>query len=377
MNRRRLLVAALVFFAGCNALAPGGPGEEASTTPSLTPVAVPTETPGTTETESVVEPTMFPGVGPNGVLDTPALVEAHVDYLESTSYTYVQYSRGTAMRGDPEPFTYEASRWVAVENETTYRLAMNGSGTPPDVTEYADPSGRYRQVRHDNGSTEVVTLPRRPGAATAWFAERGVIRLTGFLFDGRPGGRIVERDGERYVRFREDSAPPVLVGLYERLAVRNYTAVLYVAPEGYVRSLYYRYDLVGDDQRVTIEWAALYRDVGETTVRPPDWFSEVERAAGTVTGPATVGVGTAATPVGTETSVPAGTETSVPAGTGTGGTEVGHSASGNRSRSPVPGSSTTAYGVSGAASIGSPPGLIRTVPPRSSWTYSWVCPWKT
>lgn len=140
-----VLIAVLVILAGCSGVF-GGNGS--GPTETLTPAAVPTDEPTPTPV-----PQLAPGLTRQGIVDTDALVAAHVSFLQNRSFT-------------------SRSNMTVLAPNGTVRSWSTG-------TLHAGPPGKgvysvYESER--NGSNRYPSNQSHPVRAEIWANEKGVFR---------------------------------------------------------------------------------------------------------------------------------------------------------------------------------------------------------
>jgi hypothetical protein len=310
-----LVVAALVAF-GAAAPSAGPEGVTLGEDDTAGPGAGPNETgvanePRPTPATSTPRPDalrLAPGLTADGVTDPEALAEAHARAVANRSYTwvltYVEYTDGDE--------SGRAREVVTVERPTVYasRVSTDGfltsRGPVAYRPSYADGERRYRPTVEGVDST-----PLEQRGPTG-LQEARASQYYGILLDGEETSvvRTILGDPRLYV---------VDITGANTSTVRNYTATAHVAPDGTVRyyagSYCYR-SFRSDTREVCLSLTMQYRDVGETTVEPPIWYTD----AGTASPRATPGDGTetaTATEAGTTTAAEAATPTDDPAATPT------------------------------------------------------------
>jgi hypothetical protein len=292
--QRRLTIVLLVVvaLAGCSGVfgweSGGGDNRE-----TLTPVP-PVTTAQPTPTERLAA---YDGVSPDGSIDRRALLGAHLTTLANASFT-VRWSRWRS-NGSDRPVRPVFRQEAAVENASTYRYRPQGDPIRAQVEKYGDPSGRYGRWLRPEGASVTGELRASRHSATRRFADivtYGVVNTLGNPDVVRP----TEQDGQRYLLVVSRTPPRTLT---DQHSVRNYSATMYVHPDGYIRSLTYQYDFPTDDGWVTVRHRFAFRAVGETTVRRPEWVESLTEAD-------------TPTPISADIATPNGTETAGdPAGT--------------------------------------------------------------
>ncbi|MFB6140675.1 MAG: hypothetical protein ABEJ26_09605 [Halosimplex sp.] len=267
-SRAALVAAAcLLALSGCNAFAPSA--EPATDT--VTPVPIPTVDASGQATPTARSPTArpelarFPGVSSRRGIDVATLLAAHVRYLSARSYT-VTWTRRTA--GGTGPVARQFRHRIAVGDDASLRHT-EGDRTGP-VTTYVG-AVAYRRVVADGAATvEPADVADSEGAGER-FAQLVAFEVRAFFGNGYDTLDVVERDGRRYARAFTTRPPPELASIYDAYALRNFTATVWVAPQGYVQALHYEFELVSPEDSLAVEWRYAYTDVGETTVERPTW----------------------------------------------------------------------------------------------------------
>lgn len=305
-----LLVVLALVLAGCSAFGAGDPppGD------TVTPVSLETEAPSPTP------PTwQVPGIDGTTITDEDALLGSHTRYLANRSFTLVWTRQAVGGSG-----TIGSSyrRDLAVENATTYRRISVGSFYPGEVYTYVDDTGLYRRTVAENGSTRAVR--RQGGVATPRrrFAVLAVPSADMVIEPGETEVAIVPRGDATYARLVTRSPPEYFAGVYDDYDVRNFSATVWVHPDGYLRSVYYEFTLLDgeDGERIDIEVRYDYTAVGETRVSAPPWVERLrdqpESAVPTPTPTGTVAEN-GTTPAGNGTVTPGMTSTATPSNTST------------------------------------------------------------
>ncbi|WP_123539346.1 DUF7537 family lipoprotein [Halosimplex salinum] len=275
-GRLLIVVAALALLAGCSAFAVG---EESTPRETLTPAPVPDDGVGETATPSSTTDAFgaYSSISATGSVDADRLYASHINYLSSRSYT-VGWERRTA--GGSGPITREYRRHVAVQDDETYLRRAEGSASDNETLTYATPEGTYRRVLGPDGTTVSRVVPRNTGPARERFAKTITFEALAFLRSGYDEIDVVERDGRHYARVISEHPPTQIVETYAAYAVHDFTATVWIAPEGYVRAIHYEFDLINVDERIAVEWRYDYTDVGKTTVERPAWVPGTATDAG-------------------------------------------------------------------------------------------------
>jgi hypothetical protein len=271
-----LVVAALLTTTAAPVADLGGPvdgvGAPASPdTPSGGADGVETSTDGTTTSDRSAEAdelALAPGLTSRGIADAEALADAHARTLANRSYTwelvYVERANGT-VQGRATETVSVAAPWVYASN--TNRTGNFTSRGPIARPSYADGERRYRLTADGIEATPIdpnESVGRQTSRARTYY---------GTLLDGQETSIVrTWLEGTRlYVVRVEGTRSPV---------VRNYTATAHVTPEGVVRYYSGSYCLASFDSAARSESCfsvtMRYRDVDETTVEPPSWYTDRE-----------------------------------------------------------------------------------------------------
>jgi len=311
------VVAVLVVLAGCNGLVPGS-ADDAVETPQRTLTPVPFETAAETTT-ATPRPATFDWLADGGTPDLTALFERHTATLGNRSFTFHQRRRTSGATGT---IAVEYDYRVAVANDTTYTRRDTTSASDQVVSTFIDPSGVYRRVESPNGSAQ--TMASRGGAANA--RQRFAVltgSIIGLLFvteDARVD--TTERGGVRYARLFSRTPPEYLVSIYDDYNMTDFSATVWVHPDGYVRTFHYEFTLVRGSQRIDVDERYFYTDVGNTTVERPSWADPLDPSEPggqstptptPVNATTTVDGESIATPDGNGTATPDRTATATPA----------------------------------------------------------------
>lgn len=263
MHSRVVVVAVVVLLAGCGAVPFGESGQPAPPSDTVTPVPVTTEG---TETATDSPAALPPGVEGDGTVHVTTLREAHQQYVENRSYTWVvEYDTGN------EGFVGGVFVRRAVVGNGTFTVEQLSPGPSPNSTLYVNETGGFLRTIEDNETRyELLDIP---GEHTEYvFAGDATRRfLTGLQFNVTS----VERDAQTYYRlYTVDGTVP------RRLTdssgvIANYTATAYVTPDGFVRSLSVQYDrrIDGNHSRVTFRYD--YSGLGDSSPTVPEWVGSV------------------------------------------------------------------------------------------------------
>ena len=271
MERRALVLAALVLCTGCGAAPFGGDG---SSTPreTFTPVPVsPTETPTGTEPPDILPP----GVSSEGTVNATRLRQAHDRLLGNRSYTWTfDYE----IRGSPQidsAFDRDVSREVRVDGRRILVTQTNNLAEV-DLSVYTNASAGYLRVAEDN-TTRVSALDN-PGTA-ATYVDAGTL-IERFLAVTNPDITPVERGGETYYRVQSGRQAPQALGGTK--ASRD-SVTAYITESGFIQSLIVRYDRDAGSGFQSVFLRFDYSAVGETHVGAPAWVANASSSTPTPT----------------------------------------------------------------------------------------------
>lgn len=246
-----LAVVALAALAGCSGFVGSAPDG------TVTPAPVPERTPADAENR------IAPGLGGASVIDARRLARAHEAAIRNESYVWVERSNASQFNGNGSMLV---SAWLRVEHERLYRYRLWTSWSFANTSEYTAGDTRYRRevgragYRYYTESASNVT--ERFGSD----AERAVRR---YLAVGNATVAATRVDGRRYYRVTGTTDSIPVTG-----EISNYSVEALIAPSGFVRELSVSYDDVLGDERERIRYQFRYREVGETTVEPPEWARE-------------------------------------------------------------------------------------------------------
>lgn len=215
-----------------------------------------------------------PGISEEGVTDVSALVEAHTEVLQSTSFT-VQSSR-TMQSEDPEFEATTNSTW-SIDGTETLRgsVISNTSVTGEAPDQYLQAPDRTSTWR--NGKTTVertetngnISDRRVDFLNTSVKQNQALHRKTIYELSTRSNATVerVSREGTEWYRVDAE--------LNDTTITSNATMTLLVDPNGTVRevrtakTVRYRSGPRRIIQRVQIS------DIGTTTVERPAWAAEI------------------------------------------------------------------------------------------------------
>lgn len=251
--RRTVLAAVLVVLAGCAGLTSTQPA-----TPTVTPAPVPAD-----ERETIGDTPLPPGVTAAGVVDARTLARAHTEVAMNRSYrvSIVVHRDGV---GSQQTDAFHAR----VGNASTYLSRTNITGGTTDETYARDGLALVRQgmdppqysaQRHGIEPPSVVVAKRTESSLRKYLAvERATVTATNIY------GTDVVRIGGR--------KPKRVDGTI------SYSAVAYVEPSGFVRSLHVEYRCTTDRRCSHVTVSIRHTAVNQTTVSPPPWYDEAVAA---------------------------------------------------------------------------------------------------
>lgn len=263
MDRRGIIVLAVVLLAGCG----GTAGSPEPSSPTVTPAPVPVETDVPTTTPNSMA---APGISPAGVVDAGRLVNSHSDVLATRSFTaYVnstrrlpngslrsRYVRRIQFAADKDRFYYFLNQYnranTGVRNRTIERWAdghrvlestvQNGHRTSR-VVRTAEPSRSFPE----NASNRVDLyrlLTSMDTSVVEVFQRNGTIE---YHLIGGP-----------------QPVPPL----------RNVTLTAVVTDRGLIKEYRVAYTVGPEETRVVV--TAKYLRLGRTDVTLPDWVTEMD-----------------------------------------------------------------------------------------------------
>lgn len=279
-----LALAALLVLAGC-----GAPASPAERTATLTPAPVPTGDASLVGAEGGAEPArlvegrrLAPGLRTGGVADPFALARAHGWILSNRSYT-----RADSRTVIDENGTLRATRTdlLVASGGVPFRLERSAASSPRYDVEspysvaavYHDGDRAFYRVvdgnasyRTDGSVPPAEVVPDRTGRGEF------VALLTAFRWDVQP----IAFGGDQYYRLTSTAftAPNVLDDAYLLTDPRNAEARVLVDERGQVQRYRLEYETTYDGRTVGVTETVRWSDVGETTVREPDWLAQARNA---------------------------------------------------------------------------------------------------
>jgi len=253
---RSLAVAALIVLAGCSGLGLGGDG--GTDTPGSGPDSVtPAPAPTTAAPTGTDTPTPLanapPGIGPDGIEDRRALMEAFERVVENRTYS-VAVRASDAVVGDSVKYTYR------VEDQNEYALVTDDGAT---TMAYGDSGVQFeRDYAFGDGDVRIESdrVAMGPSASVwPWAFVWTYLRGSGSV-------DTVDRNGSTFYRVRRTSDSA------EAVPESNYTMTAYVRADGFVKTVDVAYDRVRNGTRARVErrWTFAL-DTGP--VSEPDWVT--------------------------------------------------------------------------------------------------------
>jgi len=238
---RVVLVTALVVLAGCSGVFGSDGGTDTPDTDSMSPAPV---SPGAGTDTGTAAAEYPPGIGPDGITNVSALLAAHRSLLENQSYTVTMTSNRTSRSNIDNRF--------AVEGKLTFVQYVRSNESDWKGVEYVGPAGyANRQYLPHNGSVSAASgspervemSPQLRRMGVFWGLVEPGYRLR-TLADDASVSRV-ERDGTTFYR------------------LANNRTTVYVRTDGLIKTIVTLSAL--EEERFS------YRDIGNTTVTPPDW----------------------------------------------------------------------------------------------------------
>jgi hypothetical protein len=243
-----VLVVVLVLLAGCRLPATGTAPAPAEWTVTPAPIEADTAPEsGSPTPQSTTELAGIPGIEGSRVTDVDALLAAHERYLVDRSYTLV-WSRRVSGEGPGVPDTTRQE--IGVENDSRFRIRVtevSDDGERGAYVTFVDRTGVYRLTDEPTVSPSAHALARSIDVSRL-FARRPLPATRSLLHPDATTVRYVDHDGTRYARLVTRRTPPYLQRNYDH-DVREFSATVWVHPDGYLRSVHYQFLLVWDGGR--------------------------------------------------------------------------------------------------------------------------------
>lgn len=152
----------------------------------------------------------------------------------------------------------------ALEGQTTY---VGPDGTAYQRVETATGEARYRQLADAPDPSGYFELPVEPLVEEANFTYAGRDRVAGTPVS------VYE------VTDLDEAVAPGQVSEVPDAGVNAFEVRMAIADDGLVRQFDYRVEVEIDGTTRTIATSFVFRDVGTTTVEPPDWLDEARDAS--------------------------------------------------------------------------------------------------
>lgn len=246
-------VVLLLATAGCNT--PLADESKPPETPTLTPAPQPG-----TSTPTANASRFPPGLGPEGVTDAERLVDAHTDALANVSYTVRLSSTREYPNGSVQT-RYERVVRFASPDRFHYVLTVRSESGDRRIERWRSGDTAFAAVTTDGDTTyRRLDEPQRPTLVT--YSE--LTRVFG-LEPSRLADTTIRNGTTLY---RLEGGPGDVSGL------SNVSYVALVDPRGLVRSYTVTYDVTDRDRTRSVEVAASFGAVGETTVERPPWYDD-------------------------------------------------------------------------------------------------------
>jgi hypothetical protein len=265
-----------------------GPGDSDGQTPTVSPVAVPSDTPPD------IPRTLRGGV------DAEALAQGHAGALVGRSYRWRLYLERPVGEAGAERRVVEATT-VSVAAPTTFRsqrsetILDTGFGIRITRAEtYADGERAYTRVRNRRLDTvryeaSRVALCAGGEGPTLDAAESAIVRYLSVAESTVTFEQT--RTGPRFRVTGRDATHPSLAG------VSDYRVEALVTTDGVVREVDATYDRPTENGTESVTAGFAYATIDRTEVSPPSWLGRARAATAGLDLPATV-------PVGTPTATP-------------------------------------------------------------------------
>jgi hypothetical protein len=207
------------------------------------------------------------GVSSAGIANRTALAAAHERAVTNRSYTLVaSVSRQPETQNENEvrrivEFAVEGNRYVSTTTieQGDSRFTARERFYDGETVYIADFHGLNTTYRRDED---------RDGGGPSPFELRREVVGQYLAVDGTNMTGQVSREGRTHYR---------LVGNGRQGNVdvaQNYTVVALVDSRGFVRRVASEYTLAVDTRRYAVDAQLRYRDLGEVTVGPPDWYEQ-------------------------------------------------------------------------------------------------------
>jgi hypothetical protein len=266
MRRRAavFLLVVLVALAGCSL--PSGDLTGATETPGDDGSDEPTPSP----TPAFSYPA---GYGETGVENVSRALETHRSTLTGASGFQVVYSAAVEGGDRSSVVTYDV-RAEPPSERALLRFNVTSENVEGYYAQYYDNDTMYVASRQPGDENTTYSQTRQSYSADQFAGSDWLFRpvLENVSFES---SRVATRDGERVVEYSEGrlrDSGQLPTGRLQSGNVTDFSATMVVGSDGYVRSLEYRAAVVdgGAERRLSV--SIQVTNVGETTVREPDWI---------------------------------------------------------------------------------------------------------
>lgn len=280
-TRTMTVLVCCVLLAGCGA--PLGGGDRAADTPTLTPVAPPTDDPATR--------LVAPGVTASGSVEAATLADSHVSTLSERSYrlrtVQTVYTSDGQLR---ERFLVDTTvrqpdRFLS-RVETTGPSAPVILGRPPASASFWSNGTVYLRALSRDGETTYNEYERASQAAswrywarTAPFGGSGGSSRTFIadVFGSVQTTRVPDAGAASSIQLAGDRADGPLLGVAEP---RNLTLEATVSEEGYLVRLVLRFTGELEGESVRVSRRVVYSEVGTARIERPPWTGRALTGSG-------------------------------------------------------------------------------------------------
>lgn len=257
MHRRTAAVVVLVaalLLAGCSGATDDG---SSGTDPAGSAGATPTPGPPVYELP----------------LDGEAVSTNHEEALSAAGSFTAETDVSIVEGSSGESVTVVATSAVDLERGT---MLVDGTvGGTASQTTYVGPDGTaYQRLETGSGEVQYQQLPDAPDA-TGYFQlpVATLVEEANFTYAGRD--RVAGTSVAVYeVTDLESLVAPVQASEVPDASVNAFEVRMAISDDGLIRQFDYRVEAEIDDTTRTVAMSIVFRDVGTTTVEPPDWLDE-------------------------------------------------------------------------------------------------------
>lgn len=261
MHRRTAAIVVLVaalLVAGCAGATDGGPGGTDRAADSAGSGGA-TPTPG---------PPVY-----DLPLDGDTVSTAHDEALQAAGSFTVDTNVTVVDGSSGEAFAVVATAAVDLERGTT--LLRGTAGALEGQTTYVGPNGTaYQRVETDAGEVQYRQLADAPDASGYFeLPVETLVEEANFTYAGRD--RVAGTPVSVYeVTDLDEAVAPGQVAEVPDAGVNAFEVRLAISDDGLIRQFDYHVEVEIDGTTRTIAMSFVFRDVGTTTVEPPDWLDE-------------------------------------------------------------------------------------------------------